>query len=98
MVKTNSDMMIAHVKDWMDSGMSIRDYARKVGITKGKFGYLVSKVKALDATLHSPKFIDLNSVKDSTKSSNILSDKPKTPVPPQMTLTFPSGMVLKIYN
>ncbi len=37
MAKSNKEIMVAHVNDWMNSGMSIRDFARKIGVTKGKF-------------------------------------------------------------
>lgn len=90
--------MEAHVKCWMDSGMSIRDYARKIGVTKGKFGYWVSKVKSSDAIPSHPQFIDLLSVKDSIKSLDNSPGNSTSAPHPQMTLTFPSGLVLKIYS
>ena len=97
MAKNNREIMVAHVNDWMDSGVSIRDFAHRIGVTKGKFGYWVSKVKASNDIPKHPQFIDLVSVTDSMKSED---DTPQqaSPSNPQMTLTFPSGLVLKIYG
>ena len=98
MTKSNKDIMIAHVNDWMDSGLSIRDFADKIGITKGKFSYWVSKVKAsTDLQNQQPQFIDLSPVTDRLKS--VCNSPEKASVSsPKMTLSFPSGMVLKIYG
>lgn len=90
--------MKAHVHDWKSSGMSIRDFALKKGITKGKFSYWVSKVKVSgDTTNHQPQFIDLGTVTQSVKSVHNSPEKASLPNP-QMELTFPSGLVLKIYG
>jgi len=98
MAKNNSEAMIAHVHDWEDSGMSIRDFARKIGITKGKFSYWVSKVKASgDITNQQPQFIDLGMVTKSEKPAHGSPGK-TSPPNPQMELIFPSGLVLKIYG
>ena len=98
MAKNNREIMVAHVNDWMNSGLSIRDFAHKIGVTKGKFGYWVSKVKASNNIPKLfPDFIDLGSVTDSMKFEDNLPQKTLSPHP-QMVLTFPSGLVLKIYD
>ncbi len=98
MAKNNKEIMIAHVNDWMDSGLSIRDFAHKIGVTKGKFSYWVSKVKSSpNIQNEQPQFIDLSSVGNNMMSVDDLPEKKSSPNP-QMTLTFPSGVVLKIYG
>lgn len=97
MDKNNSEIMVAHVKDWMDSGMSIRDFAQKIGVTKGKFSYWISKVRASSNIPDHPEFMDLDSVTDSMDPVNDSVQKAQ-PSNPQMVLTFPSGLVLKIYG
>ncbi len=98
MTKNNSEVMVAHVNDWMNSGLTIRDFAHKIGVTKGKFSYWVSKVKASNnIPKQFPQFIDLGSVTNNIKFEDNLPQK-TLPSQPQMVLTFPSGLVLKIYS
>jgi hypothetical protein len=98
MTRNNSEIMVAHVNDWMKSGLSIRDFAHRIGVTKGKFGYWVSKVKVSNnIPKQFPQFIDLGSVTDNIKFEDNLPQK-LSPPHPQMVLTFPSGLVLKIYG
>jgi hypothetical protein len=98
MAKNNSEIMEAHVNDWMNSGLTIRDFAHKIGVTKGKFSYWVSKVKASNnIPKQFPQFIDLGSVTDNMKLEDNSPQK-ASPQNPQIALTFPSGLVLKIYG
>jgi len=98
MAENTSETMIAHVNMWMDSGISMKDYASKIGVTKGKFWYWVNKVKSTKTpTSQNPQFIDLASITDSLKCVDNISQK-KGISNPQMELVFPSGVILKIYS
>ena len=98
MIKEKDKAMIAHVNEWMGSGLSLRDFAQKNGITKGKFAYWVAKVKNANDPMSQPShFIEISA---STDKVNPLCDAHQTlkSSTAQLELTFPSGLVLKIYN
>lgn len=79
--------MVVHVTDWMNSGMAIRDFARKIGVTKGKFSYWVSKVKASNEIGNQkPQFIDLGMLSESIKSENNSPEKASRPNPQSAAL------------
>ncbi len=105
--------MLEHVALQQRSGKTIASYAKQIGVSRYKMQYWVSKYKARQKTQKiesdsSLKFIDLASfgIKDQSVGSNspAESSATTTEVPsmqderlPQMTLTFPNGMSLKIY-
>lgn len=98
MRKDKDKIMFAHVEKWLTSGMSAAAFAKTIGFTKSKFDYWVRKFKVVDAVDNQNiKFIEMpklmgeqNSSKDIPKEQTILS--------PQIVLTFPSGMCVKIYG
>jgi len=93
------EAMIGKVDEWSRSSMSIRAFAQTLGISKSSFEYWVRKVRGTTRQLDvSPTFIEM------------LQPTPiKVPPPeakpqsgplanPQIVLTFPSGLCLKIYG
>ncbi len=99
MANKTTKTMTAHVKEWKESGMTISEYAQVIGVTKSKFGYWVRKMKVskTSAKTRSTKFIELNSLAEDkvlVSGESKLAITPK----PQIELTFPSGLCLKIYS
>lgn len=101
--------MLEHVALQQRSGKTIASYAKQIGVTRHKMQYWVNKYKASqkvesDSSL---KFIDLGSFSlqdqsvDESSQSGTLATTAVSPEQderlPQMTLTFPNGMCLKIY-
>jgi len=87
--------MLEHVARQRESGMSIANYAKQTGITTTKLQYWIRKFMAQEAGKDtSLKFIDLSSF----DIANHHSRAPQLQTcNPQITLTFPNGMCLKIY-
>jgi hypothetical protein len=90
--------MISLVNKWKRSGIPIRSYAQQNGVSKSKFEYWVRKQKA-DAATRVPfaEFIEVGPLTENRESTND-SSQPPSEAPPQIVLTFPSGLCLKIYG
>lgn len=89
--------MLEHVARQQASGMTIENYAKQVGVTRTKLNYWIHKIKNQEAENNSNlKFIDLGTF---GQASDIIADKevPEQTRCPQITLTFPNGICLKIY-
>jgi transposase-like protein len=91
--------MIGKVDEWSRSSMSIRAFAQTLGISKSSFEYWVRKVRETTRPLDdSPAFIEM------LQSTPIKVPPPEAkPQPghlsnPQIVLTFPNGLCLKIYG
>jgi hypothetical protein len=95
-----AQQMLEHVSRQRESGMTIANYAAQVGITAHKFRYWINKSKphgSLHAKEPEMKFIDLGTLGLACNDTDT-PDAPGQPIrQPQMTLTFPNGMCLKIY-
>ncbi len=104
--------MLEHAALQQQSDKTITSYAKLIGVTRHKLQYWVRKYKALEKTKmarndSSLKFIDLGSfglqeqpVKADIPAASLdsLAVSPlKDERLPQITLTFPNGMCLKIY-
>ena len=92
--------MLEHVTHQRESGMTIANYAAQVGITAHKLRYWINKSKLHDSQYtkeQEMKFIDLGTLELACNNTDN-PDAPGQPIrQPQMTLTFPNGMCLKIY-
>ena len=87
--------MLEHVARQHESGLTVANYAKHAGITQFKLQYWIRKFKAREAGKDTNlKFIDLSSFDTSNHRS--ISPELQT-LTPQITLTFPNGMCLKIY-
>lgn len=94
--KINEEMP-AHVKNWMQSGMSIKAYAETIGISNGKLAYWARKLKNVKGTQGDPPgFIELCTSGYAPEVSQP-AQTGNSPTP-QIVLTFPNGMCLKIYG
>jgi hypothetical protein len=110
--KSLNKSMLEHVAIQQRSGKTIANYAKQIGVSRYKMQYWVRKYKTRKKTQKiesdsSLKFIDLASFglsDQSVDSESPTESSATTEVPsmqderfPQMTLTFPNGMSLKIY-
>lgn len=104
--------MLEHAALQQQSDKTITSYAKLIGVSRHKLQYWVRKYKALEKTQKarndsSLKFIDLGSfgLQEQPVNAAIPAASLETPAvapvqderPPQITLTFPNGMCLKIY-
>jgi len=98
MAKEKSEIMMTHANEWISSGISLRDFAQNIGVTKGKLEYWVRKVKnSDDSNVQGSQFIDISNLTENIKTTNEESQLSKSATP-QIVLTLPSGLVLKIYD
>ena len=89
---------MTHANEWISSGISLRNYAQNIGVTKSKLGYWVRKLKnSHDSESPNSQFVDISTLAESVKPTNDESQLPISP-PPQIVLTLPSGLVLKVYS
>jgi hypothetical protein len=96
MENEKNEKMLAHVEKWQRSGMSIREYFQSIGVPKGRFEYWTKKARATNNPQNKyPEFIEL-----STSDKSIHCGQAQMPSSqwPQIVLTFPSGLCLKIYR
>ena len=92
-----AQQMFEHVARQQQSGISVANYAIKFGITRTKLQYWIRKFNAQEAGKDSSlRFIDLRSFGASTVPAEG-KDESEPIRTPQITLTFPNGMCLKIY-
>ena len=93
--KALSQEMFEHVARQRESGITVENYAKQAGITTSKLQYWIRKFNAQAAGENTNlKFIDLSSFDTAdhhSKASELQTGNP------QITLTFPNGMCLKIY-
>jgi len=94
-------MMFEHVLRHKESGLSISAYSQENGISYHSMHYWIKKYRRITATesfTDKEVFVEL-STHPSSKSgnSNKSGSNPVAP-PAQVELTFPSGLVLKIYE
>lgn len=110
--KTLNQTMLKHAAVQQSSGDTIVNYAKLIGISRFKMQYWVRKYKAQQIpqdfeSSASLKFIDLSSFQNQNQSV-IADNQPESndalaisPTQdkrlPQITLSFPNGMCLKIY-
>ena len=88
--------MKSYVSGWRSSGVSIREYSGLVGIPKGRLEYWARKLRTTDTTSDKqPEFIEISSSGEILKSNE---PRKVTSRIPQVELTFPSGLCLKIYG
>jgi len=85
--------MFEHISRQRESGMTVSNYAKQSGIARTKLQYWIRKFNTQEAGKDtSLRFIDLHSFGLTTEPS-----KDKEIAAPQIILTFPNGMCLKIY-
>lgn len=90
------EKMLAQVQEWRLSGKSIREYSEFIGVSKGKFEYWVKKARSTNNVKNKfPGFIEISK---SEKNVNCGQTQLSPLAHPQIELTFPSGLCLKIYG
>lgn len=98
MLRQKREEMIARVNQCRRSSMSVETFAQASGISKSTFKYWVRKVrdKAKPADTF-PGFIEM---RQSVPTKPLPEAKAKSDIlaKPQIVLTFPSGLCLKIYG
>ena len=97
MLRQKKEKMIALVDQWKQSSVSTEAFAQSHGISKSTFEYWVRKVREMDKLPNDyPAFIEMDRfVPIQTPEANI---NPGISINPQVVLTFPSGLCLKIYG
>lgn len=91
--------MFGVINEWKESGLSVREYAQKKGISKSKLTYWIRKLDMdtggkVDSPF--PAFIEVSSVSSQIESP--VREKEQAPGKLQIELTFPSGLCLKIFD
>jgi len=94
--KDLAQQMLVHAARQQESGITAANYAKQFGISRTKLQYWIRKFNARQAIKDtSLNFIDLNSFGLQNMSESKGAAEPIRS--PQITLTFPNGMCLKIY-
>ena len=89
--------MFALVNEWNESGIPIRAYAQKKGISKSKLEYWIRKQEATKSQeAHYPAFIEVSSISHPAQHS--VTENSLTPKASHIEVTFPSGLYLKIFG
>jgi len=98
MIRQKKEDMIARVDEWRQSSISLETFAQASGISKSTFEYWVRKVR--DKTKPADAFPEFIEMRQSVPTKPIPEAKVKTDIlaKPQIVLTFPSGLCLKIYG
>ena len=90
--------MIARVGEWQRSSMSAGAFAQALGISKTTFDYWVRKVReTARSSDNTPAFIE---IQPSVLPIPMVEAKaqPEISASPQIVLTFPSGLCVKIFG
>ena len=98
MSRQNRDEMIARVGEWQRSSMSASAFAHTLGISKTTFDYWVRKVRETARSSDEARaFIE---IQPSVLPNPLVEAKTQGEISanPQIVLTFPSGLCLKIYG
>jgi len=97
MIRQKKEKMIALVDQWKQSSVSAEGFAQTHGISRSTFKYWVRKVREMDKPSDDyPAFIEMERfVPIQIPDTNV---KPGITANPQMVLTFPGGLCLKIYG
>ena len=98
-MRQDMEEMISRVEQWKRSSMSAGAFAQTLGISKSSFVYWVRKVRESTQPLdNSPAFIEIQpSAPIKVSPSQAISQSGHL-ANPQIVLTFPSGLSLKIYG
>jgi hypothetical protein len=98
MKKEKHELMISLVNKWKGSGIPVRTYAQQIGVSKSKFEYWVRKQKAItDTNVPFTEFIEVGPLAENRESANDACPA-QAKRTPQIELTFPSGLCIKIYG
>ena len=98
MSRQNREEMIARVDEWQRSSMSAGAFAQSMGISKSTFEYWVRKIRETARTSDdATAFIEM---RPSVLPNTLVEAKAQSKISasPQIVLTFPSGLYLKIYG
>lgn len=81
--------MLNHVDQWQKGGLSKKEYAMQLGITRHKFDYWIRKSKEKqDIKAEGLGFIEIEKKQDAPTANN---------PSPRIVLTLPGGMNLQIF-
>ncbi len=99
MRKENYTAMIALAKECKQSGMTIGDFAKKKGLSKSTLGYWVRKMNIENMPKNkNPQFIELGTLPANPEISQKAKPQKTVDIKPQIELSFPGGLCLKIYG
>ncbi len=89
--------MFQHVAHWRESGLTTVEYAKQIGVTNSKLRYWIQKLENKGTSKETDfNFIDLGRFDENPDITSNRTDS-ELGRHPQITLSFPSGLCLKIY-
>jgi len=93
--KEKQALMFARVKEWEKSGMTIRDFASDLGLSKSCLEYWIRRKR--DLTSNSLQFVELIPSFSPTdeKQQSVKTNEPIAQA--QIVFTFPGGLCVKVY-
>ena len=97
MKRDSQTTMEGMINEWNESGLAIKDFAKKKRISKTKLQYWIRKLnRGKDQNRLLPAFFEINPGQMHTQTSTKegLPENGKL----QIELTFPSGLCLKIFG
>ncbi len=94
--KNHAQEMFEHVTRQRESGMTVENYAKQIGITPTKLQYWSRKFNAQAVKNTAVKFIDLSSF-GTDPDSMIEEASGIQRRNPQITVTLPNGVCVKIF-
>ncbi len=99
---SREEEMSVHVSRWKESGLSIGGYCLKEGLTYNSLRYWIKKINAKAGSdpviAKKDMFIELGSSSKEDFKGNASTFYNQSVSQPQVELTFPSGLCLKIYG
>lgn len=90
------DAMFARVDEWKKSGMSMREFSSRIGLSKSCFEYWIRKKR--NASDYSPAFLELSPRATQMVNIEPIAKQPSSGSQAQIVFTFPSGMCIKVYG
>ena len=90
------DAMFARVEEWEKSGISMREFSSRIGLSKSCFEYWVRKKRNSQST--SPSFLEISSIVKPLEDTKTIAKQPIAELQPQIVFTFASGMCIKVYG
>ena len=99
--RSKKQIMYSHVESYQLSGMSIRTYAEKHGLTRSTLAYWAGKKRREetldDASRESPSFLQLGFADQGASAVSSYPCRTSSESSPQAVLRFPGGLSIEIY-
>jgi len=90
------EAMFARVDEWKKSGISMREFSSRIGLSKSCFEYWIRKKR--NASSYSPAFLELSPRVTQMVDIEPIPKHPSPGSQAQIVFTFPSGLCVKVYG